>query len=129
VAEAKNARVEALQAILEAGQEIKELEVKVGRETMVFRYRPLGWLAKSKCISEATEYRSSGTDAKGGAMIAVILHQDIYKRMALQEMLVDPPIPMTEKVLDSLPSEVGDQFEGIIPSPFTVAESAGPKKG
>lgn len=128
VAEKKKlTRVEILKAMLEAGEEVKELKVKVGDETLVFQYRPMGWLAKSRCLSVATEYRAEMIGKE--TVVKVTIHQDVYKKAALREMLVEPPIPMTDTVLDSLPSEIGDQFEAIIPNPLTSGEAAAPKKG
>lgn len=121
------AKLAALQALLEAGNEVRELTVTIGDTELLFRYRPLSWLEKSEIISEATEYRAT-TDRGGELVVKVVLHQDVYKRLALARMLVDPPVPMTDQVLRRLPNEVGDQFEAIIPSPFTTGGMAGAKK-
>lgn len=118
-----------LQAFLESGEDVIPLTVQLGENEVVFQYKPLTWTGKSRCVSAATEYLS-GTDAKGGQIVKVVFHMDAYKKACLREMMVNPPVPMTDAILDKLPESIGAQFDAIIPDPFGVADQvAAVKKG
>lgn len=122
--------IELLQAFLEAGgEDVEKLEVEINGKTVTFQYKPLGWMGKSRCVSAATEYVPH-QDAKGTMSVKVTFHMDVYKKAALREMLVDPPIPMTDAVLEKIPEPVGVQLDAIIPDPFgVVQETTAVKKG
>jgi hypothetical protein len=130
----KKDRIAATLAVLEAGQLTKELEIRItddpDEEPLVFRYRPLGWLAKSRAVSAASEFAARQKGDSGEYEVSTIFHLDIYKVVALRAMLVDPPIPLDDKVLENMSPEIGEQFDTIIPDPFTVpAKAAAIKKG
>jgi hypothetical protein len=126
------AKVQILQAVLASAQEVLTLEVLIPgeEEPVTFRYKRLTWLQKSRILSEATEYRPAivEKDGKQQTMVTVVLHQDIYSKLALQAMLIDPPIPMTDTVLEGLPPEIGAQFDTIIPNPMTMPVAEASKK-
>jgi hypothetical protein len=126
------AKIAALQAILAASQELRELKVVVEgeEEPLVFYYKPLTWLQKSRILSEATEYRPETKEVNGKDVtkVFVVLHQDVYNKLSLQQMLVNPPIPMSDTVLEGLPPEIGQQFEVIIPPPISTAGIPATKK-
>lgn len=126
------AKIAALQAMLEAGQELRELRVTIPgeEEQLLFHYRPLTWLQKSRVLSEATEYRpvTKLVNGQEQVTVTVVLHQDIYNKLALQLMLVDSPIPMTDKVLEGLPADIGAQFDPIIPPPMSTGGALEAKK-
>jgi hypothetical protein len=95
-----------------------ELTIRIDDEhefTVV--YRPLSWLAKSRCVSAATKYEMS-TDSNAQEVNASF-RLDVYYKMALKEMIVRSPVPLTDVMIDRLPSRVGEQFNAIIPNPFT----------
>lgn len=112
-----------LQALAQSGDKLDELEVPIAGQNVKFYYRKLGWLAKSRCISYATEY-SAETGAKGQPQVKVTFRLDKYKMAALQEMLVNPPVPMTEALLEKLDESVGAVFDSIIPDPESTAPKA-----
>jgi hypothetical protein len=128
----KSTKLAATLAVLEAGQQTQELTVTLegDNEPLVFRYRPLGWLAKSRAISDATEFVAKPTKDGKDFEVSSVFHLDRYKVVALRAMLVDPPIPMSDQILENLPPEIGEQFDAIIPDPFTVPKvAAAVKKG
>ena len=125
-------KIAALQAMLDASQELRELSVAIpgDEEPLVFHYKPLTWVQKTRILSEATEYRQ-GTKVINGKeqpAVSVVLHADVYFKLALQTMLVNPPVPMTDTVLEGLSTEIGAQFETIIPSPLTSGDAVNVKK-
>lgn len=121
------APVELLQAMLESGRKIQDLVLDIQGHEITVKYRPLTWLEKSDVLSEALEYRVQNT---GGEMELVVkIHHDVFRRAALKKMIVECPLPLTsDKVLDSLPVEIGEQLEKIIPSPFSSEQASALKK-
>ncbi len=118
-----------LQAALEAGKQPETLILKIGGHDIEIRYRPLTWLEKSEVLSLALEYTTTEGDKKGATELTARLRHDIFRREALKRMIIESPIPITSPaVLDKLPSEIGDQLEAIIPSPFTSAQAEAVKK-
>jgi len=47
---------------------------------------------------------------------------DKYYIAALNEMIINPPFPLTETFWNALPREVGIQLENLIPNPFKINE-------
>lgn len=119
----------AIQALLEAttGAE-KFIDVLFHGHTLRFHYHELSWTAKSRCISTATIYGTKVNPVTKQEEVTGSFRLDIYNKQVLKEILVDPPIPITENLLDRLPSEVGEQFETIIPNPFGSLEVAEQQK-
>ncbi len=119
-----------LQAALESGKQTDTLVLQIGGHDVPIRYRPLTWLEKSEVLSLALEYTTAEGDQKGATELTARLRHDIFRREALKRMIIESPIPITsDAVMDKLPSEIGDQLEAIIPSPFTSAQAEAVKKG
>jgi hypothetical protein len=115
---------EILQAMLEANSDLEVLTVRFGEDELDFHYRPLGWLAKSRCVSAATEYSSDINPETKAQVVRANFRYDIFKKAALREMISNPPFPLTDSLLDRLPEEVGAQFDAIIPDPFSSGAGA-----
>jgi hypothetical protein len=47
-----------------------------------------------------------------------MFHIDTYFREALKKMLIEFPWPVSDKVLNGLPQEIGVQLQEIIPAPL-----------
>lgn len=113
--------MELLQALLEAGPSTDTLQLKIAGKTVPVVYKPMGWMAKSRCVSAATQYIPE--QGKNGQMsIRVVFAMDVYQKRALAEMVVSSPIPLTDVVLEKLPEDIGRQLEVIIPDPFATAQ-------
>jgi hypothetical protein len=114
-----------LQAMFEAASETRTMELEFRGERFEVRWRPLPWLAKSRCVSAATVYEATPE----GAVARFRL--DVYLREALKEMIVEAPFPITDQVLSNLPEEVGSRLGSIVPDPFADAgmEAAGKGSG
>jgi hypothetical protein len=113
-----------LQAILESGGDTGVLTLRIAGEEYDFKYRPLGYLAKSRCVSLATEYVPE-VGAGGQMEVRARFRLDVYKRAAIKEMFgpkeLGNPVPITDALLDALSVEVGEQFDAVIPDPFGTA--------
>lgn len=119
--------MEFLQAALEAGKLTEELILVIQGHEITIRWRQLTWLEKSEVLSLALEY--TAVDGKDGPELQAKLRHDIFRREALKRMIVESPIPITsDKVLDNLPAEIGEQLEKIIPSPFSSEQATTTKK-
>lgn len=112
-----------LQHLLESGSTVQDLDLNVpGLGDYVFHYQPLGYLAKSRCVSAATEYMPELNNA--GAVIGIksVFRLDIYKKLAIKEMFGDKglknPVPITDQLLEKLSEDIGSQFDAVIPDPF-----------
>lgn len=122
-----------LQAMMATGQVVSTLVLNVpGYGDVEFRYKPLGYIAKSKCVSEATEYIPSFAPDGKLADIKSVFRMDIYKRSALREMFGDRSlgnkVPITDKLVESMSEELGAQFDEVIPDPFGTATKIGSLK-
>lgn len=110
--------MELLQALLQADSSTDTLMLVVAGKSIPIVYKRMGWMAKSRCVSEATKFvPSPGTP--GG--VTIHFAWDVYKKAALKEMVVSSPIPLTDTVIEKLGEEAGNQLELIIPDPFAVA--------
>lgn len=117
-----------LEDIMVSSEPSQTLTVKVKGKSFDLTYRPLSWLDKTDCVARATEYRQ-GEDGE----IQSIFHIDIYFEEALKRMITNAPWPMSRQVLRGLKPAVGQQLQGILPSPFDNAAnldsgSAAPSK-
>ena len=116
--------MEAKAALIELLSELDDVEtliVTIKGKEIEFQYRSLGWLAKSECLSLATDYKTTGErDSNGDPQVKAVFHIDVWKAEVLKRILVDPPIPITDQLLARLPEEVGIQFDSIIPSPMSL---------
>ena len=108
-----------------APEQTKEITVK-GCKPFTIRYRIMSWLDKSACVAKATEFYMNEEGAP-----QTIFHINLYFREALKAMIVDfPPAPVSDKVLEQLTPEIGQQLQDIIPSPLgeenaNLAEGSG----
>lgn len=115
--------MELLQALMEAGGTVGKLELEYRDKTYTMWYRPLGYMAKSKCVSMATEYVPIFKEGSRTEVVDMYsrFRLDIYRRECLKEMFKDEklenPVPITDVLLDRLMDDVGEQLSGIIPDP------------
>jgi len=105
---------ELLLKLMSAATKTDSVTVQIGDESITLRYKKLGWLAKNRCLSSATEYSSQNPNSA----LNVTFHLDVYKALVLQEILIDPPFPLTPTSLEAIPEEVGVVLDTIIPLPF-----------
>lgn len=119
--------------ILEAGAEVQTLllTVKGVEEPVPFRYKKLGYLAKSRCVSLATDYVGD-VDSVGNASVKAVFHLEKYKREAIKVMFGDKAlnnlVPITDAVIDALDEDMGEQFDSILPNPFGTGVISGSLK-
>ena len=119
--------MEFLQAALDAGKQTEELVLVIQGHEITIRWRQLTWLEKSEVLSAALEY--TAVDGKDGPELQAKLRHDVFRREALKRMIVESPIPITsDNVLNNLPTEIGEQLEKIIPSPFSSEQATTTKK-
>lgn len=104
-----------LQDLLSSGEPEQTKEITVtGRKPFTIKYRAMSWLDKSACVAKATEFFMNDEGAP-----QTMFHVNIYFREALKTMIVDfPPAPLSDKVLEGLTPEIGEQLQDIIPSPL-----------
>lgn len=98
--------------LLAQANSTKPLKVTILGEEFTFNYRDLGWMGKNKAMSQAMEYYGEGNEIRGR------INLDRYKFYCLSYMLVNPPFPITEKIIEAFDEETGAQFDEIIPNPF-----------
>lgn len=114
---------EILAAILQAAGDEESLTVQVSDEVeFEVGWRPLGWAAKSRAVSAATEYVSDKNPQTGADIVRAVFHLDVFKKKALLEMVTRCPFTLSESVIEKFPEHVGAQFDAIIPDPFSSTE-------
>lgn len=114
---------EILAAILQSGGDEESITIVVDEETAFeVGWRPLGWAAKSRAVSAATEYVSDKNPATGADIVRAIFHLDTFKKRALVEMVTRCPFTLSESVIEKFPEHIGAQFDAIIPDPFSSSE-------
>ena len=120
-----------LEDALSSGEPIQSREITVeGRKPFTIRYRAMSWLDKSACVARATEFFMNENDQP-----QTMFHIDVYFREALKRILVELPWPISDKILNQLTPEIGEQLQAIIPSPLgesdanLVSGSEKPSKG
>lgn len=115
---AKNSNaMDALQMILAKANEVNSIELNIYGEKITLNYKPLGWRSINRSLSAAMEY---GQTVEDQGSVSSRFRIDKYYIAALNEMIVNPPFPLTETFWNALPREVGIQLEAIIPNPFSV---------
>lgn len=115
---------EIIKEMLEDSSSSTPLNIMYKGRSFDLYYKKLNWLAKSRCVSAATEYGASGEkDMNGNPIIKGIFRLDVYKKEVLKEILANPPFPLTDNLLERIPDEIGSQLEGIIPDPFTASST------
>lgn len=120
--------MQVLQAMMEETAKPEEMILVIKGQELTIRYRKLTWLEKSEVLSLALEYKA--VDGADGPELQAKLRHDVFRREVLKRIIIDAPIPLTsDKVLDNLPDDVGQQLERIIPSPFGSEQVAATKKG
>lgn len=106
--------------LLSSGEPEQTKEITVtDRKPFTIRYRAMSWLDKSACVAKATEFFMNEEGAP-----QTMFHVNIYFREALKTMIVNfPPAPLSDKVLEGLTPEIGEQLQEIIPSPLGADDS------
>ncbi len=94
-------------------EQTKEIAVR-GCKPFTIKYRAMSWLDKSACVAKSTEFFMNEANEP-----QTRFHINVYFREALKMMIVEfPPAPLSDKVLDGLSPEIGQQLQEIIPSPL-----------
>lgn len=109
----KTKEVPGLDEVMSSSEPLKMLAIQVGEKEFTISYRSLSWLNKSACVAVATELFINN---KGEPQ--TMFHIDIYFLEVLKKILVDFPWPVSDKILNDLTPEIGDQLQAIIPSPL-----------
>lgn len=107
------AALDILHAILSAQDTEKEIVLDIDGMELVLGYKELSWMAKSRCISKATQL-SQGNNGEGNMTFRI----DIYNKECIKEMITNSPFPITDQIIEKLPVNAGVQLESIIPNPF-----------
>lgn len=109
--------MEAIQIMLAKANEIKSIDLDIYGKKLTLTYKTLGWRSINKALSYGMEFASDGnSNGKFDGRFRI----DRYYVYALNEMIVNPPFPLTETFWDALPREAGIALEQIIPNPFSV---------
>ena len=111
--------MQAIQIMLAKANEVNTVDLDIYGKKITFSYKKMGWRSINKAISYAMEY---STEKDSNGQIGGKFRIDKYYTYALNEMIVNPPFPLTETFWDALPREAGVALESIIPNPFNVAE-------
>jgi len=118
---------ELLQAILSRAEEVTPVTLDLGGGLeLELELKPLGWMARSRAVSEASEVRAG----EAGGDPVTVFRLDRYYAHCLRAMVVSSPFPLTTQVIERLGPAVGLQLERLIPPPFeAMALEATEKKG
>lgn len=111
------------------GQDIHTLSWR-GKDVVIVMKRP-SWFARNKAISKATEYEVTEVEDDHGNKqqeLTTRLRLDKYYKALLRELIVQAPFGRSDAALESLPADLGQQLEKILPGPFGVLEELGQEK-
>ena len=107
--------MESLDDIL-VSSDVKDVMIEYGEKEYRFKLKNLSWSDKNRMISRSVIYQGK----------SVTVDLDTYYRLALQDMIVEAPWPVTQTpvYLKKL-NNFGDKLQKFVPSPFGDEEEEG----
>jgi len=112
--------MDAVQIMLAKANETNSVDLPIYGKTITINYKPIGWRKINRAISYAMEYSQDPITKQMNGTFRI----DKYYTYALNEMIINPPFPMTETFWDALPREAGAILENLVPNPFSLGNDA-----
>lgn len=97
------------------GEETHSLAITFRGKPYTIVYRRLLWADKLRLASEATTYVPTVNPNTGQQEAAAHFRLDTFRVLALKEMLIRFPVPISERTLRGMPDEVAAQVLPIVP--------------